>query len=239
MAGRLGHSFADPSLLELALTHRSWCAENDGYESNERLEFLGDAVLGLAVTRHVYRAMPELAEGELAKIRASVVSSATLAEIARELDIGAHLLFGKGEATSGGADKDSILADSMEAVLGAVYLDGGFEAAEALVLSTLEERIADSADGPGGNDFKTILQELVVQNFAGLPTYEVVAEGPDHEKRFKAIVYVSGQIRGRGAGRSKKSAEQAAAQQACAALEGSDPGPEHDVDPAVAGGGAR
>jgi ribonuclease-3 len=237
----LGYRFKDRSLLLKALTHRSHSHERgrEAEDSYERLEFLGDALLGLFVADWLFRRDETAPEGSLSRRRQMVVRTSTLAAIARSIGLGDAIRLGRGEELTGGRGKTSLLADVFEAVLGAVYLDGGFEAAEALVLSTLEERIADSADGPGGNDFKTILQELVVQNFAGLPTYEVVAEGPDHEKRFKAIVYVSGQIRGRGAGRSKKSAEQAAAQQACAALEGSDPGPEHDVDPAVAGGGAR
>lgn len=206
-------------MLEHALTHRSWCAENDGFDSNERLEFLGDAVLGMVVTDHLFATHPELAEGELAKIRASVVSSAALAEVARLLGLGSFLLLGKGETSSGGADKPSILADSMEAVLGAVYLDGGMGPARRLVLSVFGDRIADSVDGPGGGDFKTVLQELAVQCYTDLPTYHVTASGPDHEKRFEAVVSIGGEVRGAGSGRSKKQAEQAAARQACADLQ--------------------
>ena len=200
------------------MAHRSWCAEVSGEESNERLEFLGDAVLGLVITDHVYRTYPGLPEGELAKVRASVVNSALLAEVAAELDIGAWLLLGKGEDASGGREKPSILADAMEAVIGAVYLDGGWSAAAGLVLSLLGERIADAAAGPGGSDYKTRLQELVARAFDQLPRYVVADEGPDHAKRFFATVMVGGVERGRGEGRSKKQAEQAAARAAWQAL---------------------
>jgi len=214
---RLGGTLGDPRLLDLALAHRSWCAEVVGEhqeESNERLEFLGDAVLGLIVTDHLYRTYPTLAEGQLAKTRASVVDAATLAEVATELDLGAGLLLGKGEDASGGRRKTSILADTMEAVIGAVYLDGGWEAASALVLELLGPRLAEAADGPGGHDYKTRLQELSARSYDQLPRYEVTFEGPDHARRFFAAVHVAGSALGRGEGHSKKSAEQAAARSA-------------------------
>ncbi|MGH9281955.1 MAG: ribonuclease III, partial [Acidimicrobiales bacterium] len=198
-------------MLGRAMAHRSWCAEAAGEESNERLEFLGDAVLGLVITDHVFRTYPGLPEGELAKLRASVVNSALLAEVAAELDIGARLLLGTGEDASGGREKPSILADAMEAVIGAVYLDGGWNAAAGLVLSLLGDRIAAAAAGPGGSDYKTRLQELVARAFDQLPRYLVEDEGPDHAKRFYATVLVGGVALGRGEGRSKKQAEQAAA----------------------------
>lgn len=200
------------------MSHRSWCAENPGTCSNERLEFLGDAVLGLVVTDHIYRAYPQLPEGELAKVRAAVVNAGVLAEVAAELDLGAALLLGKGEDASGGREKPSILADAMEAVIGAVYLDGGWEAAYALVMRLLGERIAEAAAGPGGQDFKTRLQELAARHFDQLPRYDVVDEGPDHAKRFYATVHLAGRARGRGEGRSKKQAEQAAARTAWESL---------------------
>jgi ribonuclease-3 len=175
------------------------------------LEFLGDAVLQLVVTNHIFNTYPDLPEGELAKVRASVVSSAALAEVAALLDLGAALLLGKGEDQSGGREKPSILADAMEAVIGAVYLDGGWDAADDFVMRLLGERIAEAAAGPGGQDFKTRLQELAARSFDELPRYDVVDEGPDHAKRFYATVSVAGQVRGRGEGRSKKQAEQAAA----------------------------
>ena len=214
LADRLGWRFSDPALLGRAMAHRSWCAEVAGEDSNERLEFLGDAVLGLVVTDHIYRSYPDLPEGELAKVRASVVNSALLAEVAAELDIGGFLLLGKGEDASGGREKPSILADAMEAVFGAVNLDGGWDAAARLVLGLLGERVAEAATGPGGQDYKTRLQELAARTFDQLPRYLVSDDGPDHAKRFFAIVLVGGEERGRGEGRSKKQAEQAAARAA-------------------------
>ncbi|MGH9151022.1 MAG: ribonuclease III [Acidimicrobiales bacterium] len=219
LADRLGWRFSDPSLLERAMAHRSWCAEVAGEESNERLEFLGDAVLGLVVTDHIFRAYPDLPEGELAKVRASVVNSALLAEVAAELGIGGFLCLGKGEDASGGREKPSILADAMEAVIGAVYLDGGWDAAARLVLSLLGERVAEASAGPGGQDYKTRLQELAARTFDRLPRYLVSDDGPDHAKRFYATVLVGGRERGRGEGRSKKQAEQAAARMAWVELQ--------------------
>ena len=214
LSRRLGHPFRAPELLSRALAHRSWCAEVAGTGSNERLEFLGDAVLGLVVTDHIYDAYPELPEGELAKVRASVVNSAVLAEIAVELELGEAVFLGKGEEASGGRSKPSILADAVEAVIGAVYLDAGWAAAAEVVLQLLGPRIDEAARGPGGRDFKTRLQELATRSFDQLPRYEIEEEGPDHAKRFSAVVYVADQPRGRGEGRSKKEAEQAAAREA-------------------------
>jgi ribonuclease III len=208
------------------MAHRSWCAETPGTESNERLEFLGDAVLGLVVTDHIFRTYPTLPEGELAKVRASVVNAGALAEVASDLDLGAALLLGKGEDASGGREKPSILADAMEAVLGAVYLDGGWAAAADLVMALLGDRIEEAAAGPGGQDFKTRLQELAARRFDQLPRYEVSDEGPDHAKRFYATVYLAGEARGAGEGRSKKQAEQAAARLAWQALSAEVPEPE-------------
>jgi ribonuclease-3 len=201
------------------VAHRSWCAETPGSKSNERLEFLGDAVLGLVVTDHLFRTYSDLPEGELAKVRASVVNSAALAEVAAELDIGAALLLGKGEDQSGGREKPSILADAMEALIGAVYMDAGWAAAEGLVMRLLGDRIAEAAIGPGGQDYKTRLQELSAHRFEHLPRYEVHDEGPDHAKRFYATVSVGGAVHGRGEGRSKKQAEQEAARVAWQSLQ--------------------
>ncbi len=201
------------------MAHRSWCAETPGSKSNERLEFLGDAVLGLVVTDHLFRTYSDLPEGELAKVRASVVNSAALAEVAAELDIGAALLLGKGEDQSGGREKPSILADAMEALIGAVYMDAGWGAAEGLVMRLLGDRIAEAAIGPGGQDYKTRLQELSAHRFEHLPRYEVHDEGPDHAKRFYATVSVGGAVHGRGEGRSKKQAEQEAARVAWQSLQ--------------------
>jgi ribonuclease-3 len=171
-------------------------------------------VLGLVVTDHLFRTYPDLPEGELAKVRASLVNSEALAEVAAGLSLGSALLLGKGEAASGGREKPSILADAMEAVIGAVYIDGGWEAAVALVMGLLADRIEEAAAGPGGQDYKTRLQELAARQFEQLPRYEVTDEGPDHAKRFFATVYLGGVDHGRGEGRSKKQAEQAAAKAA-------------------------
>ncbi|MBI2706191.1 MAG: ribonuclease III [Actinobacteria bacterium] len=218
LAERLGHAFTDRELLPLALTHRSWCAENAGFASNERLEFLGDAVLGVVVTDHVFRTYEGMPEGELAKLRAGVVSAATLAEVARNLDLGESLRLGKGEDASGGREKSSILADALEAVLGAVYVDGGFMAVAPIILRLLAEHIVEASAEPGNRDFKTQLQELAAHDFDQLPTYDVRDEGPDHEKRFFATVRLDGVVKGEGEGKSKKQAEQAAARAAWSVL---------------------
>lgn len=196
------------------MAHRSWCAENPGCNSNERLEFLGDAVLGLVVTDFIFVTYPHLAEGELAKLRASVVNASVLAEVGAVLDLGSAILLGRGEDSSGGREKPSILADAVEALIGAVYLDGGWDAASELVMALLGDLIAQAAAGPGGQDYKTRLQELLAQRGEAQPTYEVRDEGPDHAKRFFASVRVGGLFLGQGEGRSKKQAEQAAAREA-------------------------
>jgi ribonuclease-3 len=208
---RLGRRFGDPSLLLQAMSHRSWCSEAGGYPSNERLEFLGDAVLGLVVADHCYRSYPDSPEGDMAQVRAAVVNTNVLAEVAAELDFGSSVRLGRGEESSGGRHKSSILADSFEAVIGAIYLDGGWDAAQAFVLEHLSERIALAAAGPGASDHKTRLQEFVVHRHGQAPRYEVVGSGPDHDRRFTASVFVAGRLAGVGDGRSKKDAEQAAA----------------------------
>ena len=211
LAARLSWDVRDEELLERALSHRSWCAETVGAQSNERLEFLGDAVLGLVVTDHLFLTYPMLPEGELAKVRASVVNSAVLAEVAAQLSVGDAILLGKGEGQSGGREKPSILADAMEALIGALYLDRGYSAAAELVMGLLGERIVEAAAGPGGQDYKTRLQELCARQLDELPHYQVRDEGPDHAKAFDAVVTVRGEVFGRGHGRSKKQSEQAAA----------------------------
>ncbi|MEA3019166.1 MAG: ribonuclease [Actinomycetota bacterium] len=175
-------------------------------------------MLGLVVTDHIFRTYPELPEGELAKVRATVVSAAALAEVALELELGDAVLLGKGEDASGGREKPSILADATEAVIGAVYLDGGWPAASDLVLDLLGTRIAEAALGPGGQDYKTRLQELAARELETLPAYDVREEGPDHAKRFFATVSLHDTAYGAGEGRSKKQAEQAAARVAWEAL---------------------
>jgi ribonuclease-3 len=220
LLAHLRRPFGDPELLERAMAHRSWCAEVPGNLSNERLEFLGDAVLGLVVTDYLYRTYPDLPEGQLAQVRASVVNAEALAEVAEEIDLGPGLRLGKGENASGGREKPSILSDAMEAVIGAVYIDGGWEAADELVMRLLGERIVEGAAGPGGHDFKTRLQELSARAYDELPRYHHVSEGPDHAKLFSATVSVNGEAVGRGEGRSKKQAEQAAARMAWETLSG-------------------
>jgi ribonuclease III len=236
LCARLAYSFADPGLLDLALRHRSWCAENGAVESNERLEFLGDAVLGVVVTDHLFRAAPDMSEGVLARHRSELVSAAALAGVARSVHLGDSLALGKGEETTGGRDKTSILADGMEAVIGAVYLDGGMGAATTLVLHLLDERMEDVVHGGLASDHKSRLQELVARVFSQLPRYVLRDEGPEHEKHFWARVEVEGTCWGEGEGRTKKQAEQAAALQACERLEArftEDPGvgPAAGMDP--------
>jgi ribonuclease-3 len=207
LAERLGVTLAAPEVLAPALVHRSWCAENPGHDSNERLEFLGDAVLGLIITDHAFHAYPTLSEGELTDVRKAVVNAVTLAEVADELDLGDHLLLGKGEEQSGGREKPSILADALEAVLGAVYVAAGMREAHELVLRLLGTRVAEAhAGGPGGQDYKSRLQELSARHFDEQPRYETLAEGPDHARRFHVTVAVGGEARGTGDGRSKKQA---------------------------------
>lgn len=209
----LGHDFTDPSILGEALTHSSYASEHPGTGHNERFEFLGDAVLQLAVTEYLFATFPHLPEGQMAKVRAASVSGAELCSVARSLGLGRHLRLGRGEETSGGRDKDSILADAMEAVLAAVYVDAGYPVARSIVLRLWEERVRSKATAPGRRDYKTRLQELLAAG-GGQPVYEVVAEGPDHARRFTATVIVDGEVWGEGAGNSKKEAQQQAAQRA-------------------------
>jgi ribonuclease-3 len=211
LAQRLGFGSRAPALLVQALTHRSWCAENEGAPSNERLEFLGDAVLGMVVAERGFTSYPELPEGALAKVRSDVVNASVLAGIASEVGLGGALLLGKGEDASGGREKASILADALEAVIGAVYIERGWEHVERLVLELLGERIDVAAAGPGAKDFKTRLQELSVRRHGVVPRYEVSGTGPDHARRYSARVSVGGGVVGEGSGNSKKDAEQEAA----------------------------
>ena len=214
LVSRIGHRFTDESLLERALAHRSWCAEHPGAISNERLEFLGDAVLGWAIADLVYHRY-DVAEGQLTDLRKGVVNAIALSEVARELELGPHILLGRGEDAAGGADKPSILSDAFEAVLGAVYLDGGPDAAFAMVERLVVPRMPDTADALDQFDQKTQLQELSARAGRGAPVYEVTSRGPDHAKSFRAVVLIDGDVIGEGDGRSKKAAEQAAATQAC------------------------
>lgn len=208
-------------LLGLALTHRSFAYENGGLPTNERLEFLGDSVLGLVVTDELYRSQPALPEGQLAKLRASVVNMTSLAGVARRLGeggIGPHLLLGRGEETTGGRDKDSILADAVEALIGAVHVGCGLDAAAGLVHRLFDPLLVEAATRGAGLDWKTSLQELGASLGLGAPTYRTQDEGPDHAKTFSAEVVLGGTVRGRGNGRTKKAAEQEAAEVAWRAL---------------------
>lgn len=217
LESRIGHTFAEPALLRLALTHRSVSSDDPARKDNERLEFLGDAVLQLVVTDLLYEAYPQLAEGQMAKVRAAVVSRGTLAEIARHLGIGEHIELAVSEEATGGRHKDSILADAVEAVIGAIYLDGGFEPARRVILELWAHRVAERSKEPGVKDYKTRLQELTARQ-GRRPVYAVVGAGPDHDRRFSATVSVNGTEYGSGEGRSKKAAEQAAAAKALDAL---------------------
>ncbi len=206
----IGYTFNSQDLVPLALTHRSYAAEQGLETSYERLEFLGDAVLQLVVTKYLYETYEDLAEGEMAKVRAAVVNQGTLASIARSLDLGSFIRLGQGEEGSGGRDKDSILADVVEALLGAVYLDGGLEPAAALILRHWVGVVDKRASAPGHADYKTRLQESLAQR--GLaPRYEVSEVGPDHAKTFTAELWANGELLGSGSGSSKKRAEQEAA----------------------------
>ncbi|RMI34700.1 ribonuclease III [Streptomyces triticirhizae] len=213
LEGRLGYQL-EPALLVRALTHRSYAYEHGGLPTNERLEFLGDSVLGLVVTDTLYRRHPDLAEGQLAKLRAAVVQARALAEVARGLDLGAFVRLGRGEEGTGGRDKASILADTLEAVIGAVYLDQGLDAADELVHRLFDPVIERSSNLGAGLDWKTSLQELSAAEGLGVPEYVIGESGPDHEKTFTAAARVGGQTYGTGTGRSKKEAEQQAAETA-------------------------
>jgi ribonuclease-3 len=222
----LGEHVLDPELLLRALTHRSWCAEHRADLDNERLELLGDAVLDLAVTAELHARDPEASEGVLSRRRAQLVRESTLAQVARELDLGDRLRLGRGESASGGAGKDSLLADALEAVIGAVFLSAGYEVAAGAVVGLLDDRLtgltadllggpgADGSEDPGPIDAKTALQERLAVLRLPPPEYRTVQDGPDHAPTFRAEVLVDGKVVGSGAGGTKKAASQAAAEQA-------------------------
>lgn len=208
-------------LLTMALTHRSYSYENGGLPTNERLEFLGDAVLGLTITEELYHRHPDRSEGDLAKLRASIVNTQALADVGRALSdggLGAHLLLGKGEENSGGADKSSILADGVESLLGAIYVEHGLETAREVILRLFRSLIETAPTLGAGLDWKSSLQELTAARSMGAPSYVVTATGPDHDKEFTAIVVVMDTEYGKGVGRTKKEAELKAAAAAWTAL---------------------
>jgi ribonuclease-3 len=218
----LGGPQLDPELLELALTHRSFAYENGGLPTNERLEFLGDSVLGVVITETLYKTHPDLSEGRLAKLRAAVVNARALAEVARTIGLGPHIRLGKGEESTGGHDKASILADTVEAIIGATYLStgpiDGFENAAALIHLLFDPMLEAAAALGAGLDWKTSLQELCAEHDLGVPTYVIEDDGPDHMKTFTAQVRVAERLHGHGIGRSKKEAEQQAAETAYGTL---------------------
>jgi ribonuclease III len=204
--------------LERSLTHRSYAYENGGLPTNERLEFLGDSVLSLVVTDTLYNGHPDLPEGQLAKLRAAVVQMNTLAEVARDLHLGSYVKLGRGEEGTGGRDKPSILADTLEAVIGAAYIDCGLPSASDLVHRLFDPVIERSSLLGAGLDWKTSLQELTADRSLGVPEYVVKDSGPDHQKLFRAVVKVGSRELGTGEGRSKKAAEQLAAEAAYRAI---------------------
>ncbi len=225
----------DPALLDRALTHRSYAYENGSLPTNERLEFLGDSVLGLVVTDTLFRTYPALPEGQLAKLRAAVVNMRALADVGRDLRLGDYVRLGRGEVSTGGRDKSSILADTLEAVLGAVYIDRGLGAAARLVHRLFDPLIDEAATMGAGLDWKTSLQELTATASMGVPEYLVSETGPDHQKVFTAVAQVAGRPYGEGNGRSKKEAEQEAAATAWRRLreEQVDAAPEEPAAPGI------
>ena len=215
---KLGYTFQDISLLEHALTHSSYANESRGrYTSNERLEFLGDSVLGMVVADHLYRTYPDMPEGELTRTRAALVCEESLVEVAHELDLGSYLRLGKGEELCGGRSRPSIQADAVEAVLAAVYLDGGIGSARKIIHRYVLSRTRQAGTP---RDYKTALQELVQRTPGKTVEYKLAGEtGPDHCREFITQVYVDGEMAGEGRGRSKKAAEQMAARAAIGQLE--------------------
>jgi ribonuclease-3 len=217
LADALGVSIS-PELFTMAMTHRSYAYEFGGLPTNERLEFLGDAVLGLVVTEELYRRFPDVSEGRLAKLRAAIVNMRALADAARVLDLGSHILLGKGEEVTGGRDKASILADTLEALIGAIHVEHGVAVSSRVVRQLMESTVEHASDLGAGLDWKTSLQELTTSQGLGTPEYQVEESGPDHAKHFAASALVRGAVHGTGSGRSKKEAEQHAAEAAYIAL---------------------
>jgi ribonuclease III len=220
----LGDPVLTPELLELALTHRSYAYEHGGLPTNERLEFLGDSVLGVVVTETLYRAHPDLSEGRLAKLRAAVVNARALARVGRSIGLGGNVMLGRGEEATGGRDKSSIVSDAVEALIGAIHLSGGIEESSKVVHRLFDPLIASAAGLGAGLDWKTSLQELTAERGLGVPDYVLSDEGPDHMKVFTARVRVGDSLYGNGTGSSKKEAEQAAAETAYSELSDESPG---------------
>lgn len=211
---KIGYEFKDKTYIQTALTHSSFANEHKEFNYNERLEFLGDSILGLVVSDYLFRARNDLPEGKLTRLRANVVCEESLSVVARKINLGDHLFLGKGEKTSGGSDRDSILADATEAVIAAIYLDGGFDQAKDFILSNLRDTIAKNIDGNIFRDYKTILQEIIQGN-NGKISYKLVGEsGPDHNKEFEMQVKCDQDTIGIGKGKNKKEAEKEAARDA-------------------------
>lgn len=211
---KIGYEFKDKTYIQTALTHSSFANEHKEFNYNERLEFLGDSILGLVVSDYLFRARNDLPEGKLTRLRANVVCEESLSSVARKINLGDHLFLGKGEKTSGGSDRDSILADATEAVIAAIYLDGGFDQAKDFILSNLRDTIAKNIDGNIFRDYKTILQEIIQGN-NGKISYKLVGEsGPDHNKEFEMQVKCGQDTIGIGKGKNKKEAEKEAARDA-------------------------
>lgn len=211
---KIGYEFKDKTYIQTALTHSSFANEHKEFNYNERLEFLGDSVLGLVVSDYLFRARNDLPEGRLTRLRANVVCEESLSAVARKINLGDHLFLGKGEKASGGSNRDSILADATEAVIAAIYLDGGFDQARDFILSNLRDTIAKNIDGNIFRDYKTILQEIIQGN-NGKISYKLVGEsGPDHNKEFEMQVKCGQETIGIGKGKNKKEAEKEAARDA-------------------------
>lgn len=211
---KIGYEFKDKTYIQTALTHSSFANEHKEFNYNERLEFLGDSILGLVVSDYLFRARNDLPEGKLTRLRANVVCEESLSVVARKINLGDYLFLGKGEKTSGGSDRDSILADATEAVIAAIYLDGGFDQAKDFILSNLRDTIAKNIDGNIFRDYKTILQEIIQGN-NGKISYKLVGEsGPDHDKEFEMQVKCGQDTIGIGKGKNKKEAEKEAARDA-------------------------
>ena len=215
----LGVPDLDTELLTHALTHRSYAYEHDGVAHNERLEFLGDSVLGLVVTDALFTTHPDLPEGRLAKLRSAVVSAKALAEVAEVLGLGDHLRLGRGEETTGGRHKSSILSDTVEAVLGAIYVQFGIERSAEVIHRVFDPFLARAADLGAGLDWKTSLQEVAADHGLGVPEYAITSTGPDHDRTFSARVHLRVRVYGEGIGRSKKEAEQKVAEIAWRSLQ--------------------
>ncbi|MGP1486765.1 ribonuclease III [Peptostreptococcus stomatis] len=211
---KIGYEFKNKTYIQTALTHSSFANEHKEFNYNERLEFLGDSILGLVVSDYLFRARNDLPEGKLTRLRANVVCEESLSAVARKINLGDHLFLGKGEKASGGSDRDSILADATEAVIAAIYLDGGFDQAKDFILSNLRDTIAKNIDGNIFRDYKTILQEIIQGN-NGKISYKLVGEsGPDHDKEFEMQVKCGQDTIGIGKGKNKKEAEKEAARDA-------------------------